>query len=476
LSNALPRASAVGALALSLLVLAGCTGHTTGATSVSYDSATLTATGRCDSGEKCRFYWEYWKATQPRSSSIKTPVQGPINGATPDVNLSTKISGLTPGTVYRWVICGSPNDGGGYGCTGPRGQVGSTTSDPPSDYGTFRTTAATLAEGWNGTTWSVQATPNPPDVSKALLSGVSCTAASACTAVGSSTTTGDSPLVERWNGTSWAVQASPAVTGSLADVSCTSATACMAVGSRSDHTTLAERWDGTSWTVQTTPNPSGNRFTGLDDVSCTSATACVAVGSSQDLDTLERTPVVERWNGTTWTIQAVPIPSAPSDAIGPSLSGVSCTSATSCVAVGRYFDFSYQRAVLVERWDGASWTIQSTPTPPSGHGELNAVSCTAATACMAVGAQLIGEEADRTSLAERWDGTSWTITPTGNTFSLSDVSCSSATACTATQLQRWNGTSWTVQSPGALAGPYSLSGVSCSSPTTCTAAGYRGSP
>jgi hypothetical protein len=53
----------------------------------------------------------------------------------------------------------------------------------------------------------------------------------------------------------------PAGNGSLNWVSCSSATACTAVGEAStsvsgNHVTLAERWNGTAWAIQPTPgNP-----------------------------------------------------------------------------------------------------------------------------------------------------------------------------------------------------------------------------
>ena len=63
------------------------------------------------------------------------------------------------------------------------------------------TTTVTLAERWNGTTWSIQTTPNPTGGSSAGLGGVSCASATACTAAGGYTkgTTGVT-LAEHWNG------------------------------------------------------------------------------------------------------------------------------------------------------------------------------------------------------------------------------------------------------------------------------------
>ena len=41
-----------------------------------------------------------------------------------------------------------------------------------------------LAEVWDGTTWSIPATRDPSSTGPNLLSGVSCGASNACTAVG----------------------------------------------------------------------------------------------------------------------------------------------------------------------------------------------------------------------------------------------------------------------------------------------------
>jgi len=122
-----------------LVLLVGCSGKTTGTTSVTYTAATLNGTGSCGSGETCKWYWEYWKASQARSTSIKTPVEGPVRGPIATVNLSKRVTGLSPNTAYRWVMCGSPNNGANYQCAGPQ-YISPTTDDPPRDYETFRTT------------------------------------------------------------------------------------------------------------------------------------------------------------------------------------------------------------------------------------------------------------------------------------------------------------------------------------------------
>jgi hypothetical protein len=344
----------------------------------------------------------------------------------------------------------------------------------------------TLAEVWNGTTWSIQATPSPAATS--VLTGVSCLSASDCTAAGSSepndVLTGVGTLAEAWDGTSWSVQSTPnpsnLTTSGLDGVSCTSPSACRAVGSYHSYSgvdvTLGEAWNGTAWSIQKTPSPAGPITSLLLGVSCPSPSACTAVGF-RDNNSGGEVTLAEAWNGTAWSIQKTP---SPAGSIQSRLLGVSCTSASACTAVGVYENGSFTRSTLAEAWNGTAWSIQSTPNPAGNDSMLLGVSCTSASACTAVG---VGNSGFGT-LAEAWDGTAWSIqqtpSPTGSSL-LSGVSCTSPSACTAvgdsllgTLAEAWDGTAWSVQSTPNPAGSGYFSGVSCTSPSACTAVGIVG--
>lgn len=294
-------------------------------------------------------------------------------------------------------------------------------------------TKHTLAERWNGSGWVIQPTPTPTGQGEFL--SVSCLSATDCTAFGDA---GVGPLVEHWDGTSWTVQPSPSPVGSssagLVGESCTSPASCTAVGSYDlsggkGERPLAEFWDGSSWTVQHVPMPAGARVADLDGgVSCSSATRCTAVGVYALKSQLGPLPFVARWNGTAWTAHTAPLPAG---ATGGFLNSVSCTSPSRCTAVGGY-DNASGTAVppFAVRWNGTSWTVQAVSAPAGG--SLDAVSCTSGTSCTAVGAL------SNTGLAEHWDGTSWTVQPTPvpkngtATYAiLLGVSCLSATYCAA---------------------------------------------
>src|SRR5262249_18712264 len=130
-------------------------------------------------------------------------------------------------------------------------------------------TQVSLAERWNGTRWQIQPTPNPPGAQFSFFTDVSCTAPSACTAVGQ---TDRGIVAERGDGSAWPVAPArnpPSGGGGLLGVACTSPSSCTAAGF-SNSGTLAERWDGTRWQIQPTPNPPGAQFAFLNGIGCSS--------------------------------------------------------------------------------------------------------------------------------------------------------------------------------------------------------------
>jgi hypothetical protein len=252
----------------------------------------------------------------------------------------------------------------------------------------------TLAERWDGTKWSIQATPNPTNEFGNALAGVSCASSSACTAVGSASqnTVGGGgsaqthPLAERWNGKRWALMKIQGPASGLAGVSCPSTTACTAVGSYENsggnNVTMAERWDGMSWALQTTQNPGGAIDDQLNAVSCPLSNRCTAIGEYLQSGS-GVVPLAERWNGTGWAAQSVP---APTGAVGNDMFGVSCPSSKACTAVGMSFTKSGGSRTEADFWNGTTWSIQKSSNPTGfAESSLSAVSCTSSTACTAVG-------------------------------------------------------------------------------------------
>jgi hypothetical protein len=86
---------------------------------------------------------------------------------------------------------------------------------------------------------------------------------------------------------------------------------------------------------------------------------------------------------TTWRVQAV---SKPPNGGPTKLFSVSCPARGICTAVGFYDNKATSRTdTLAEHWDGTSWTIQPTPNPTRSQvSRLLSVSCLSATDCTAV--------------------------------------------------------------------------------------------
>ena len=341
-----------------------------------------------------------------------------------------------------WALQATPNPVGarntflaGVSCTAPTACVGVGYSISTSN------AVTTLAEQWNGSAWSILSTPSPVGSVISSLAAVACTSATACTAVGDSFNAANvkSTLDERWNGTTWSVQPTPDPAGAsnstLVGVACRVSTSCIAVGSYtktpSGHPfTLAESWNGIAWSIVTTPNPPANRGASLLSVACSSGSACTAVGNWFNSSNTEVT-LAERWSGTAWSIQTTLNPTTHLS----ELFGVACSSATSCMAVGSDINTSILQVALVERWNGSTWSVVATPGIAGSQGAaLQAISCATVKGCNAVGDNINGAGVEVT-LAEKWNGTAWSVkaTPNPATATASDllaVSCTTK-ACTA---------------------------------------------
>ena len=359
--------------------------------------------------------------------------------------------------------------------------------------------AVVAGPAFGAQTWTIQRSPNPKGSFYTELHGVACVSASSCFAVGAWTNDRgrEFTLVERRNGSKWAVQSSANPKGGgpiLFGVSCASPKSCMAVGYYTspnlNEVTLAERWDGSAWKVVKTPNPN-QPVSFLSGVACTSTTSCVAVGAAGETEQSPNRTLVERWNGSTWRIVASPIPHG---FTGVRLTGVGCSSATACTAVGYSVQGLSTETMLAERWNGSKWKIQKTATPPGAKfSALASVACPSTTACTATGYYSDASGTGLT-LAERWNGTKWSVQPTPNPGGvmaslLLGVSCASASACTAVGYaqalggqillaEQWDAGTWTLQfvpPPPSSQSP-ELESVACLSEQACTAGGTYENP
>jgi hypothetical protein len=191
--------------------------------------------------------------------------------------------------------------------------------------------------------------------------------------------------------------------------------------------------DAATWSIQVIPagRPSSNTF--LDGVACPSRSVCMAVGysmqgSEEDADNFSDRPLTERWNGSAWKPERVRVGKGWSEVY---LDAVSCSSANACTAVGDYYDAEDNQYPLVERWNGSSWSRQIWPGGPyNASGFLDGISCSSASNCTAVGQQVY----PGCGYIARWASGRWSGDPlcvSEYNGGLEGVSCYSKYGCAA---------------------------------------------
>jgi len=206
---------------------------------------------------------------------------------------------------------------------------------------------------------------------------------------------------------------------------------------------VAQSWVGTTkgedktfrtraWKIQTTQNPHGSSETDeFRGVSCWAATGCDAVGMNTNPED-EIIGLVERWNGSGWAVQSTPKSTGAKE---DNLESVACRSASECEATGYAEVAEGKHVTLAERWNGTAWSVQSTPTK-GNDSNLVSVSCASASECVASGFYL-SSAGKQAALVELWNGKEWKILTTATLPKedeqswLESISCPSSKHCTA---------------------------------------------
>ncbi|MGD1033732.1 MAG: hypothetical protein ABR977_04795 [Candidatus Dormibacteria bacterium] len=330
-----------------------------------------------------------------------------------------------------------------------------------------------------------------PELPSSDLLGVNCVSASDCWAVGSTSADGvtNEGLIENYNGTTWSVVASPslgATSVTLIGVTCFGASDCWAVGSSGTPetpTNLIEHYNGTAWSLGTAPSFSAGIYSLLQGVTCVSATVCWAVGYERS-GTLSA--LIEEYSAGAWSVATG---AAISGAVDSEFAGVTCVSASECWAVGNYATVGDLTYPLAEEYTGSSWTLGSPVTPlGSSDTEFWSVSCVSATDCWSVGTSEVSDFGLYETLIEQYTASGWSVVssynpPTSYEAIHWGVTCVSATDCWAVGeyvdadfnafplIEQYNGTSWSGAYSPSPSDDAELVGVSCVSSADCVSVG-----
>lgn len=256
----------------------------------------------------------------------------------------------------------------------------------------------TLAEHFNGSTWSVVPTPQP-SAGGGFFTAVSAASSTDVWAIG---TFGGQPFTEHWNGNKWSIVpiTDPTTTNNnvvFTGVKAISPTNVYTVGAYQaltfpyDPMQFIEHWNGRSWKVL--PNPFDAVIPSAIDAS--SASDIWIVGNQRS------GAFTEHFNGTSWSV----VPSASPN--GPS--AVVALSPTNAWGVS---------SIDTQHWDGRTWKLVTDGAGVEGF----AITALSADDIWAVGID------DRRGVAriKHWNGRAWSVVALpnagGNDFTLLDVS------------------------------------------------------
>lgn len=258
----------------------------------------------------------------------------------------------------------------------------------PSD-----TSSAT--ERWNGTTWTVMASPPVPG-------SPSCGDRRLCLEL-------TSTAIETWFGRKWRIFDPqvcdvPGQPCGLTAVSCGDGVNCMAVGfttidQAGDGEPRDYTWNGTGWASGTPPGDAEGDPATAGVVACAGRSFCLEGGSGFSEVAGGLVPTAGIWSNGQWTDISSTLETGQCSAGCWPTSNLTCGSPVSCM----YFDGASHTW-----WNGTAWRQEPSVSAGRGSG-LTAVGC-GGSICMAAGYRTI-RGAVRT-LAELWNGTTWKILPT----------------------------------------------------------------
>ena len=266
-------------------------------------------------------------------------------------------------------------------------------------------------------TWTsanaIEVTLGSGDGGFGFLYSVSCTSINWCVAVGNDGN--NQPLVIAGNPATWssanATELSLVSTfgtyGYLYGVWCGSATSCVAAGNDLQGHLLFVTGDPASWTSASAREIALTSVFGhhgyLSAITCSSITWCVAVG-----DDAASQPLEISGNPATWTnADARSIWLAPNfDSFG-TLNSVSCTSDVLCVAAGRD---GYQQPLILSgnpaTWSSDSATELTLGAAFASGGSIQGITCSTSTSCVAVGSDSAHQPLFFTGDPSSWSGAS----------------------------------------------------------------------
>jgi hypothetical protein len=275
---------------------------------------------------------------------------------------------------------------------------------------------AVMIQHWNGSNWAIFPAPTIPGATQSKLLGIDATSANDIWAVGYYISDNWHPLALHYNGSAWTVVPVPSNLGTygapdilaLNSVTVIAANDVWVVGGDARSFSVAQskggleqHWNGSSWTPAIPPAGGGFGYS-MAAVTSVAGNNVVTVGPTP--------PWSYQWNGSQWNQE--------DSTLGNYFTAIDAADAQHVMAVGTYpagylSEGGYYPATALTRlYDGTNWLQSGASRQPqrvgTGNEGFNAVTAVSAGEFWAVG------YAEGLTMAQRWNGTTWTLVPSAN--------------------------------------------------------------
>jgi hypothetical protein len=220
-----------------------------------------------------------------------------------------------------------------------------------------------------------------------------------------------------------------------------------------DETTLVLHWDGSSWSLVPSPNP-GTAFNSLKAITANAAGDLWAVGSfGPPLGPFS--VLIEHWNGATWSV----VPGANVPATNNELYAVAAVSADDVWAAGYHGAFAF--SPLIQHWNGSTWSIVPSPDPSLTSNILYAAAAAGPDDAWVAGSAVNLITHVEGTLTERWDGSKWSLANGVNGFFSTLYGVTAVAPDSAWQvgdmlgealIGYWDGDTWSIVESGKVEG------------------------
>lgn len=219
-------------------------------------------------------------------------------------------------------------------------------------------------------------------------------------------------LAEHWDGTRWSIIATPKVSQPTARLNsaATDPQGDVWAAGYSDNPsclcgkTIVEHWTGLSWSRITSPNPGVADY--INGMTATSASDVWVVGQEWTSQN-SFVPLIMHYDGQHWNIVNT------SQYTGTALFSVFASASNDAWALGN-IGVVGENVVLALHWNGSSWQRTTFPMEQGGYYIIRGISGVASDDLWAAGFLVYNQQSSYLARTFHWDGNSWSRVDVAN--------------------------------------------------------------